>query len=203
MRQKDIQRLKQLKGKSLHYFLAGFIDGEGSFNISFAYFPELRSKIKVNPKFQVYQHQDHREVLEIVKEVFKIGRIDKKWGSNVLTFTVDGVRNNMEKVLPFFKKYPLATKQEDFEKFKLILEILADGWHLTKEKMLKIIEIAYSMNKNGKQRKFVKEKLVELIELNFNNVDSKISPETTRQTPILNANGDDIVRGLHKEEDNV
>lgn len=202
MRQQDVEKIKKLKGKALRYFLSGFIDGEGSFNISFAYFSELRSKIKVNPKFQLYQHEDHREILDIAKEVFKIGRVDKKWGSNVLAYTVDGVRNNREKIVPFFDKYPLATKQEDFEKFKKILEILADGWHLTKEKLLAIVEIAYSMNKNGKQRKYVKERLIALIEENFNNTDSKISSETTRQTLLLHS-GDDIVRGLRKEEDNV
>lgn len=186
MRQKDVERLKKLKGKNLRYFLAGFIDGEGSFNISFAYFSELRSKIKVNPKFQVYQHQDHREMLEIVKDTFKIGRIDKKWGSNVLAFTVDGVQNNREKIVPFFEKYPLATKQEDFEKFKKILDILANKeWYLRKDTLLEIIDIAYSMNKNGKQRKYPKQQCIDLVELNFKNADSKISSETTRQIPSM------------------
>lgn len=168
MREKNTAHLKKLKGKLLRYFLAGFIDGEGSFDVSFAYFPEMKGKIKVNPKFQVYQDESGIGILKLLREVFHTGRIYKEPGSNVYVFSIDGVRSNVEKVVPFFRRYPLATKREQFEKFEKILKILSERTWMTKEKLLKIIDLAYSMNaKKGKESKYSKEELIEIVERNF------------------------------------
>lgn len=167
MRKKDLEIFKKLKGKYLRYFLAGFADGEGSFNVSFAYCPELKGKIKVNVKFQVYQHEKNKEILFLYKKIFKTGRVRKKAGSNVWVFSIEGVRNNLEKVVPFFKKYPLATKRQDFEKFEKILQILSDGSHLTKEKLEKVIDLAYSMNYQGKNRKPTRNQILKRVQKNF------------------------------------
>ena len=148
----NINALRKLKGKYLHYFLAGFVDGEGSFNISFAKHPTTRSRWIINPKFQIYQHQNHRGVLELFQEVLGIGRIDKKSGSDVLSLTVESRQGLKEKVIPFFRRYPLATKMEAFEKFSSIIEMMQKGEHQTQVGFKKIVLLAHSMNAEGRFR---------------------------------------------------
>lgn len=164
---KAIDRLKRLKGKDLKLFIAGFVDGEGSFNISFAYHSFYRSKFIANPKFQVYQHKDYEEVLWLIRDIFGTGTIDQKWGTDVKTLTISGRRNLIEKVIPFFKRYPLATKQAAFEKFAKIVSMLLEKNHLNEDGYREIIELAYDMNQHGKARKLTKKHLLDQIKKNF------------------------------------
>lgn len=164
---KAIDRLKRLKGKELGFFVAGFVDGEGSFNISFAYHPNYRSNFIVNPKFQVYQHKDYEEVLWMIKDIFGTGKIDQKWGTDVKTLTISGRQNLLEKVIPYFKRYPLATKQPVLEKFEKIMKMLINKDHLGETGYREIVEIAYDMNQHGKARKLTKEELLRRISESF------------------------------------
>ncbi len=152
--------LRQLKGKYLNYFLAGFVDGEGSFNVSFARHPGLKSKWIITARFQVYQHTNHAEILQIFQETFKTGRIHPKSGSNVMVFTIDSKRSLEEKVIPFFQKYSLGTKASVFEQWVTIVQMLNRKEHLTKTGFEKIVRIATEMNKVGKGRKYSKEFLM-------------------------------------------
>jgi hypothetical protein len=53
----------------------------------------------------------------------------------------------VEAVIPFFHDHPLrTTKQRDFEKFALCMEIVESGRHLTREGLVEIAEIAQTMN---------------------------------------------------------
>jgi len=52
-----------------------------------------------------------------------------------------------QKILPHFQKYPLLTaKQKDFEKFVIICDMMKQNLHKNKQALLKIIDIAYTMN---------------------------------------------------------
>src|SRR3989338_7937246 len=176
--------LKRLKRKELYYFLAGFVDGEGSFNVSVVPHPSTKFRLIVNPKFQVYQHEKHPEILEIFQEVFQTGSIHKKSGSNVLVYEIASRKTLQEKVIPFFKKYPLATKREALNGLAQIVELMNCGAHKTRIGILEIIDIAHRMNQQGKGQKWSKDQLI-------NHMDLTESSETTRRTPT---NGDDIVQ---------
>jgi hypothetical protein len=175
MKQRYYHELKRLKGKYLHYFLTGFVDGEGSFNVSIVPHPTARRRWIVNPKFQVYQHEKHPEILEIFQELFRSGTIRKKSGSNVLVFEIASRRTLEEKVIPFFRRYPLATKRDAFEKFKRIIEMMSRKEHLTDEGFRRIVRIAHDMNQQGKGRKWS-------IDDKLNQSASTESSETTRRT---------------------
>jgi|SRR3989338_431768 len=152
--------LARFKGKraSLHYFLAGFADGESSFSVAIIRHPMQKSGWMINPCFQVYQHEKHRIILEVFKEIFKTGNIYRKSGTHpVLNFSIDSRRAITEKVIPFFDKYPLIVKQESYKKFRSIVYMMESKEHFTKEGFKKIVEIAYSMNQMGKGRKHTKE----------------------------------------------
>jgi hypothetical protein len=163
-----ISDIKRLKGKERNWFVAGFVDGEGSFNISFAREPHQKTGFLINPKFQVYQHKDHEEILHIIKnEVFHTGRIDSKWGTDVRVLTIENRKTLTEKVIPFFRKYFLVTKREVFEIFIEAIKRMERKEHRTLDGFLNMIDLVYDMNQHGKARKIPKEQIKKEVKNNF------------------------------------
>ncbi len=144
--------------KYLHYFLSGFVDGEGSFSVAIIRHPMQKFGWMINPCFQVYQHEKHRYILELCKHVFGTGSIYRKSGTHpVLNFSIDSRRSITERVIPFFERYPLIVKEESFDKFKQIVRAMEKKEHLTLDGFKRLVDIAYSMNQQGKGRKHTKE----------------------------------------------
>jgi hypothetical protein len=139
-------------------FVAGFVDGEGCFSVSIRPHPTVRygSRCIIAPVFQVYQHRDNIAVLEELRRFFGCGRITSKGPkSTVMTYAVYGKRDLLDRVIPFFEAHPLATsKQLDFEKFRAIVSGMVEKEHRTEAGFRRIVELAFSMNKRGKQRKY-------------------------------------------------
>jgi hypothetical protein len=172
---KHYERMKRLKGRELHRFVSGFVDGEGSFSVSVARQPykHLKKGWKwiLNPLFQVYQHEDNLWFLEFLRdEVFKTGRIHRKSSPyHVFTYSVENRQILQERIVPFFQKYRLATKDEDFQIFALIVRAISQKEHLKERGFKKIIDLAFSMNKHGKQRKYSKEDIYKELSEQFRN----------------------------------
>ena len=146
-------------------YVAGFVDGEGCFNVSIRPHPTVRygSRCVIGHVFQIYQHRDDVELLRQFKEFFDCGHITSKGpNSNVMTYAVSGRRDLVEKVIPFFEKYTLlSSKAEDFSKFRAIVLAMNRKEHLTKDGFRKIVELAFTMNKRGKQRKYTIEQILD------------------------------------------
>ena len=103
--------------------------------------------------FHIYQHRDHRDVLEAMIPVFGCGHVRPKGpNSSVLTFAVDGLRSLEEAVLPFFELHPPVVTRADFEAFALIVRSMRKKEHLSPVGFERLVRIAYGMNANGKQR---------------------------------------------------
>ena len=164
------------KESELKMYLAGFIDGEGSFNVSFK--PHLSMKLGwvVDPAFQVYQHKNNVEILQLISSVMHCGYIrPKSPTSDVMVLMVDNRRTLQEKIIPFFSKYPLLSKKrEDFVKFKMVLSLMEQKAHLNYDGFVRIVDIAMSMNAQGKQRKYSREEILKSLAR---------SSETIRQIP--------------------
>jgi len=181
-------RLRRLQGKYLNYFVAGFVDGEASFSVSMTRqkYPSLKKGWRwiINPMFQVYQHENNQDILILLRdEVFKTGRIHRKTSPyNVFTFSVENNKTLSEKIVPFFNKYQLATKWEDFKKFAHIVDMMDKKIHLSKEGFKRIVEIAFTMNAFGKNRKYSKEYIFETLSEQFDTL--RKSSETTRQNQL-------------------
>ena len=179
------------KEKYLYYYLAGFVDGEGSFSVAIIKHPTQKIGWMISPCFQVYQHEKHRYVLELFKHVFKTGTIYRKSGVHpVLNFSIDSRRNIIEKVIPFFDKYPLVVKDETFRIFRSIVMAMERKEHFTIEGFKKIVDLAYSMNQQGKGRKHSKEYIFSTLSTNS----IRESSETIRRSP--DDNGHDIVQSI-------
>jgi hypothetical protein len=181
-------RLSRLQGKYLNYFVAGFVDGEASFSVSMTRqrYPSLSKGWKwiLNPVFQVYQHENNKDILFLLRDkVFKTGRIHRKTSPyNVFTYSVENNKTLHRKIVPFFNKYQLATKAEDFKKFSKIVDMMDKKIHLNVEGFKRIVDIAFTMNAQGKNRKYSKKYIHETLSDQFDTL--RKSSETTRQNQL-------------------
>lgn len=136
-------------------WIVGFVDGEGCFSVSVhrSSMMHRHGGWQLQPVFHIYQHQDHRDVLEAMISVFGCGRIRPKGpNSSVWTFAIDGLRNLDETVVPFFERHPPVVKRSDFEAFAIIVRSMRKKEHLSPVGFERLVRIAYGMNANGKQR---------------------------------------------------
>lgn len=138
-------------------FISGLTDGDGSFFVSF----KNNKRITVN--YTIIQDSDSKSVLTEVKDYFNCGEVyDLK--SRAARFQVENLTDLTNIIIPHFMKYPLKTnKIEHFKIFCKVCELLLLNDHKTEEGYIKIIELAYDMNNNGKGRKLPKKDFIELI----------------------------------------
>jgi len=149
------------------WFLAGLIEGEGSTCVSFKEHPTARFGYYIDPEFFIYQHKAARELLEQAKTFFGTGIIFQKPGNeDVLVYRIGSRRSLVEKVIPFYEKYMQfgsTIKRRNFFMFKEITLALENKAHRTVEGTLRIVELAYSLNHAGKQRKRSKQEVIDRI----------------------------------------
>lgn len=107
------------------YYLAGFADAEGSFNVSFIANNEKNKNLswKVRPCFNVSQKEKH--ILTFFQKYLDCGTLSTN-KNNVTTFSVVAFKDVGEKVVAFKKRFPFEStkKRQDFLNFVQILEIL-------------------------------------------------------------------------------
>ena len=89
----------------------------------------------------------------------------------MLTFGVQARPDLLTKVIPFFERHPLLVKGDDFELFATIVRSLEAKEHLERRGFERIVELAYRMNRHGKQRRREMTSIVG-------------SSETVRQAPV-------------------
>jgi hypothetical protein len=162
----------------LSWYIAGYVDGEGSFHVAIQKSSNVRLGYQVIPEFHVSQNQERASVLSIIQNRLGCGyikdnhRLRANDRSKVLV-----VRNRsdlLNKVIPFFRQYPLlSSKNADFKKFAEIVEDMQSNKHLIKKDLIKILTKAFSMNGAGQYRKIILSDIITNLE----------SPETTRQDP--------------------
>jgi hypothetical protein len=138
-------------------YLAGFIDGEGCFSVSIHPHDSSRWGWLIDPDFTINQHRQSRGLLERIQRFFGCGKIYLKspHKSDVLTYVVYSRRSIYEKIIPFLDAHPLIShKRHDYEKFREVVELLMLKKHRTLEGFQDIVRIAFSMNAQGRQRKY-------------------------------------------------
>ena len=148
------ERLGRVDGQ----YIAGFVDGEGSFHIAFQKRDDLKFGWQAVPEFHISQNFTSRDVLEKIREVFQCGYIKANDApgkrDKSLVYVVRDRKDLVEKIVPFFGRYPLQTaKRKDFESFRTVVEMMMAGGHLTIEGFEKIVRIAFAMNMDGRYRK--------------------------------------------------
>lgn len=153
-------------------YLAGFTDGEGSFNVVFRPRSDYKSSWKVSLCFNISQKDE--VILSLFKRHLQCGTMRSRH-DGVWYYEVNNLNAILENVIPFFKKFGFlsAKKKCDFAKFCKIAELLTARRHETKDGIKEILEIRRDMNDGGK-RKYTDDIILGI---------SEESSETTRQTP--------------------
>lgn len=133
-----------------HYF-AGFVDGEGSFNVSIKKVNDRKLEWRVGTCFNVSQKERH--ILELLQRTLECGKIRRRW-DGIYYFEVNSYRDLNEKVIPFFRKYPLRSpsKNETLGIFARICEMMCTGQHLTSRGVREIVHLRSQMNNETSKR---------------------------------------------------
>jgi hypothetical protein len=178
----SLQWLQEVPEK-IGCYLAGFVDGEGSFNASLRKGNGHRLGWQVQLTFNVAQRDITN--LELLKKHLGCGRLQNR-SDGVHYFVVSDYRSIIDRVIPFFEKFSFLSesKKRNFSLFKQIAFLMDQGKHLDSEGLREIIAVREKLNEGrGRRRKY-----------NQNDVEVvvKESSETIRQTPMQI--GDDIVR---------
>src|SRR2546428_1351218 len=105
----------------LDAYIAGYVDGEGSFHVAMQRNPWTRSGWQLVPEFHVSQNPERRQVLDLIRRRLGCGRIHENHrGSRdaSLVFVVRNRNDLLTKVIPFFEAQPLlSSKQKDLLAF--------------------------------------------------------------------------------------
>jgi len=141
----------------LDAYLAGFVDGEGSFHVAIQRNPSTRLRLQLVPEFHVSQNPERRQVLDLLQQRFGCGRIVENHRGSTDTSLVYVVRKRQDllhRILPFFESQPLlSSKQDDFLLFAHIVRAMSEGQHLLDSGFVALVDIAISMNGGGRYRR--------------------------------------------------
>lgn len=162
----DNQQEKQV------WWIVGFVDGEGTFSVSFNKNNTTSSGWQIFPEFVITQGAKSLAALEAIQKYFGCGKLyvnrrHDNHKEHLYRYCVRSHKDLEEKIVPFFQKHSLQTaKKEDFTKFVEILSLMKKGLHLSPAGAKKIAQISETMNRKKPSRYL-------------------LSSETTRQASII------------------
>lgn len=135
--------------RDLGHYVAGFVDGEGSFNV-----PVRRSRDRALPwrvslSFNVSQVDS--AMPELLRETFGVGTVRGR-GDGVFYFEVTKPEDLVERVFPFFERFELrSSKASDLGIFREITALVRSGVHRSPAGIRRILEMRGPMNRGGKR----------------------------------------------------
>ena len=155
-------------------YVSGFSDGESSFHISVLKKKGYKEGFQVLPVFTIQLHSKDITLLESIRNFFCVGVIIKKNSSNSVIYSVQSLKDLNSVIIPHFYVYPLLTnKRADFLLFKEVINLMNRGEHLTKEGLVKIINLKASMNKGLSEQ--LKEQFAEIVPVQRPEVETNLS----------------------------
>ena len=139
-------------------WITGYVDGEGCFSINLIRQPHRHNRrgyktgFQVAHEFAVPQGASSVDSLHLLMKFFGVGNvyINKRYDNHkehVYRYCVRSREELVKTIIPFFERYPLRTsKQVNFRKFAECIDLIGVGAHLTSSGLIKIVEIAETMN---------------------------------------------------------
>lgn len=144
-------------------YIVGFVDGEGSFNISFIKRSDYKNNIKISASFNISQKEV--EILEWIRDVFGCGSIRDR-GDGIFYYEVQDIQSLKEIIIPFFHKYHLRTrKHATFKIFSEIVNLMNQNIHLERDGIIKIYDLREKIIV-GRKRKYSREDILNIISRN-------------------------------------
>ena len=146
---------KGLSSEKLGFFLAGFVEGEGSFNISLRRKADYKVHWQVVMSFNVSQKDP--TMLYILKQELECGIIKIRKIDNLYSFDVTNPQEIIQKVIPYFQKYSVQSisKKKNFFLFCAVAQLMERGEHRNMIGLRKILEFREKINEGkGRKRKY-------------------------------------------------
>lgn len=140
------------------WFVVGLVDGEGCFCITIS--KHKTKKFGVDPRlmFEIEMVIDDKPLLENLKIFFNCGSLYELkyarygWRPHI-KYAVKSHKDLVEKIIPFFRKYPLQSKKsKDFELFCEAAMLFRKKEHLSVEGIIKLRDIQSRMNLRRKDK---------------------------------------------------
>jgi hypothetical protein len=136
------------------YYLAGFVDGEGSFNVSLRKGEGYKYGWQIGLSFNVSQRD--KTNLFLLKKHLGCGRLKtRKDGLN--SFVVENFNSLEGRVIPFFERFNFLSSRTktNFSIFKKIVKLMSEKKHLTNEGLKDIVKLREKLNEGrGRKRKY-------------------------------------------------
>jgi hypothetical protein len=90
---------------------------------------------------------------ELLRSVFGVGTVRGR-SDGVYYFEVTTLGGLVERVFPFFERFPLrGAKRHDLERFRTVTALIQLGRHLTPGGFEEILAVRGPMNRGGKRRR--------------------------------------------------
>ena len=167
----------------LGHYVAGFVDGEGSFNVPIRRERDRGLPFRVSLSFNV--SQVGREAPELLRSIFGVGTVRGR-GDGVFYFEVTRPVDLEERVFPFFERFPIrGPKAKDLAVFRQITELVQSGRHLSSRGIGAVLALRGPMNRGGKRRR-TDDEIIEALRI-------WESSEAIRRAPALKQRDEDMV----------
>jgi hypothetical protein len=165
------------------HYVAGFVDGEGSFNVPIRRSGDRGLPWRVSLSFNVSQIGS--EAPSFLRRVFEVGTVRGR-GDGVFYFEVTKPAELAERVFPFFERFPLrGAKAADLAVFVEITRLVQARRHLLPVGLIEVLALRAPMNRGGKRRRSDEEIIAAL--RNWE------SSEAIRRAPSLKPRDEDMV----------
>ena len=165
------------------HYIAGFVDGEGSFNVPIRRSADRGLPFRISLSFNVSQVGP--EAPSLLRSVFGAGTTRGR-GDGVWYFEVTKPGELEARVFPFFDRFPLRlAKASDLAIFRHITTMVQSGRHLSVEGFIEVLALRAPMNRGGKRRR-TDEELIEALRC-------WESSEAIRRAPLSKREDEDMV----------
>jgi len=172
-------------------WVAGFVDGEGSFNVPIRRERDRGLPWRVSLSFNVSQIGEEAPLR--LQQIFDLGTVRGR-GDGVYYFEVTKPTDLDARVFPFFERFPLRTpKRDDLAVFRLITELVLSGRHLSASGIEEALLLRGPMNRGGKRRRSDAEIIAALREWE--------SSEAICRAPSKKQRDEDMVHTSWRHED--
>jgi intein-encoded DNA endonuclease-like protein len=138
--------MQNIKRKLNSNWVTGFVDAEGCFYVRISRSEQHKTGWGIYLSFEIGLNSRDEDLLLQIKSFFNFaGNVYKN--KNVVKYQVRSINELTNVIIPHFEKYPLLTqKQNDFIIFRNIIELINKREHLTKDGLLKIVNLKASLN---------------------------------------------------------
>jgi len=164
-------------------WVAGFVDGEGSFNVPIRREHDRALPWRVSLSFNVSQIGP--SLPGLLRQVFEAGTVRDR-GDGIFYFEITQPNDIEERVFPFFDRFPLRGKKvDDLRVFRKITQLVQLGAHRSVSGIEAILRLRAPMNRGGKRR-YSDDQIIAILR-------DWESSEAIRRAPSLKQRDEDMV----------